>query len=161
MSRNRVIGRGGSLPWRMPADLRRFRERTTGHAVIMGRKTWETLNGRPLPQRANIVLTRDDAFNDPGAIAAGSLDEALRLAQRARPEASEVFIAGGAEIYRLALPRAERIDLTLIDTEIADGDAFFPAFEHDRAWRVVNDQPQPPDEHHAHAYRFMTYERSR
>lgn len=160
MSGNRVIGRGGELPWRMPADLRRFKQRTLGHAVIMGRKTWAALGGKPLPGRTNIVITRDRSFAAAGAVAAHTLDDALRLAHASQPEQSEVFITGGEEIFRLALPLADVIDLTVIDADIPDGDAFFPEFEHDSSWRLAREEPHAADATHAHAYSFLRYERT-
>jgi dihydrofolate reductase len=161
MSRNRVIGRKGALPWRMPADLKRFKQRTIGHAVIMGRKTWAALQGRPLPGRSNIVITRDREFQASGATVVHSLDQALQGARQAHPDESEVFITGGEEIFRLALPIADVIDLTVVDTTIEDGDAFFPEFERDAAWRLVSDERHFADDKHAHAFSFRRYERSR
>jgi dihydrofolate reductase len=159
MSRNRVIGRKGALPWRIPADLKRFKQRTMGHAVIMGRKTWEALKGRALAGRTNIVITRDRGFQAPGAMVVHSLDDALRAARQAHPDQAEVFITGGEEIFRLALPITDVIDLTVIDTNIDDGDAFFPEFERAASWRLVSDEPHPADDKHAHAYTFKRYER--
>ena len=162
MSRNRVIGRRGALPWRLPADLARFKQRTLGHAVIMGRRTWDTLNGRPLPQRTNIVLTRDRGLRLPeGVLTAASLEEALMLARQSHPRSDEVFVAGGAEIYRAALAIAQRIDMTWIDVEIPDGDAFFPPFEQDASWRLTHEAAHPADERHAWPFHFRTYERDR
>ncbi len=159
MSRNRVIGRDGKLPWHMPADLRRFKQRTTGHAVIMGRKTWDTLNGRPLPGRANIVVTRDAAFSAEGVIVVHSMDGAIDAARRERPDADEIFVAGGAEIYRLALPMADRIDLTVIDMDVIDGDAHFPPFEHDSRWRLQREERHPADDRQAVGLVFCEYQR--
>jgi dihydrofolate reductase len=161
MSRDRVIGRHGALPWRMPADLKRFKQRTMGHAVIMGRKTWQALGGRALPGRTNVVISREPAFIAAGAIVTHSLDQALRAARAAKPEQPEVFITGGEEIFRLAMPLADVIDLTVIDTSIADGDAFFPEFEKDTAWKLAEEEPHAADEKHAHAYSFRRYERTR
>jgi dihydrofolate reductase len=161
MSRNRVIGRGGALPWRMPADLRRFKQRTLGHAVIMGRRTWDALGGRPLPGRSNIVITRDGSLSAAGAIVTHSINDAIRAAQSAPANQEEVFITGGEEIFRQALPLADVIDLTVIDVNIPDGDAFFPEFESDPAWRLISEQLHPADDAHEHAYAFRRYERSR
>jgi dihydrofolate reductase len=161
MSRNRVIGRGGALPWRMPADMRRFKQRTMGSAVIMGRKTWDTMHGKALPGRTNIVITRDVAFAADGAVIAHDIVSAIHAAHAAHADVAEVFIVGGSEIYRLALPRADRIDLTVIDADIGDGDAFFPAFEQDASWRLAAEESHPADERHAHAFAFRTYERVR
>lgn len=120
MSSNRVIGRDGAIPWSIPVDMRRFRELTLGHTVIMGRKTFESI-GRPLSGRKNIVVTRQPEYPASGVITAGSIDEALRLATGD----GEVFVCGGGEIYARALPLAERIYLTVVDLE-AEGDTFFP-----------------------------------
>jgi dihydrofolate reductase len=120
MSSNRVIGRTGTIPWHIPQDMRNFRELTTGHALIMGRKTFESI-GRPLPGRINIIVTRQTDYAVTGALTAPSLGEALRLAE----PAAEVFICGGGEIYRQALPVADRIYLTEIN-EAVSGDATFP-----------------------------------
>lgn len=122
MTRARVIGADNRLPWRLPEDLRRFRRLTTGHAVVMGRKTFESI-GRPLPERRNIVITRQPEFRAAGIEIAASLEAASELAGE-----GEVFVIGGAEIYRLALPRADRLYLTWIEREFA-GDAYFPLFD--------------------------------
>jgi len=120
MTDDRVIGRGGAIPWEIPADRRRFRELTMGHTVIMGRKTFESI-GSPLPGRINIVLSRDEAFRADGCSVARSLEVALL----ACAGAGEVFICGGEELYRQALPLAEMIFLTVVHQD-CDGDAFFP-----------------------------------
>lgn len=130
-TRTRAIGKGGELLWRLPEDLKRFKTLTSDHPVIMGRKTWESLpeKSRPLPGRTNIVVTRDDTYAAPGALLAHSLPEALSLA-KSSAGANEVFVIGGGELYRAALPFATHLYLTLIDDE-AEGDAFFPAYEED------------------------------
>lgn len=120
MAENRVIGKDGAMPWHLADDLARFRVITTGHPVIMGRKTFESL-GRPLPGRQNIVLTRRKGYTPEGVIVARTLDEALELAGAAR----EVFICGGGEVYREALPLAGRILLTVIHCDY-EGDTVFP-----------------------------------
>lgn len=120
MSRNRVIGRGGSIPWQVPADLARFRRLTVGHSLIMGRKTFESI-GRPLAERNNIVVSRQPGYSPPGVLLAASFEEALQLAG----SGGEVFVCGGEAIYSLALPVAARIYLTRIDLEVA-GDRHFP-----------------------------------
>jgi dihydrofolate reductase len=123
MAENRAIGRAGVIPWQIPADLARFREITTGHPLVMGRKTCESI-GRPLPGRTTVVLSRDPHYTAPGCLLAGSLEAALALAGDA-PGGDEVFICGGGEVYRQALPLADRIFLTLVHRQVA-GDAFFP-----------------------------------
>lgn len=160
MSENRVIGRGGTIPWRLPDDLRFFMKKTTGHAVIMGRRTHESLDGA-LPRRRVIVLTRRGAPGGPGgrgpagAETAPSLETALALAAAD----AEVFIAGGEEVYRAALPRADRIYLTLVHA-VVNGDTFFPEFD-EGSWRLVEAIEHAADERHAHAFTFQTWERRR
>lgn len=122
MAENRTIGKDNKLPWKLPADLQRFKKLTTGHAVIMGRKTFESI-GRPLPQRQNIVISRNPNFKAAGIEVASSLSKALEAAK-----GDEVFVIGGQQIYAEALALADRIYLTLIHEEI-DGDAFFPEFD--------------------------------
>lgn len=128
MAANGVIGAGNRLPWRLPEDLRHFRALTTGHAIIMGRKTWESLPGA-LPGRQSIVVSRDPSFTAAGADVAASLDEALAAVRMPEP----AFCIGGGELYRLALPRTTTLYLTEIHRDYA-GDVHFPRF--DRAqWR--------------------------
>ena len=126
VARGGVIGRAGGLPWRIPEDMRRFRELTLGHPVVMGRKTWDSLpeRFRPLPGRRNVVVTRNPLWRSEGAEPAGSLDEALRLVG----EVEQVFVIGGGQLYTAALPLADELLLTEIDLE-ADGDTFFPAWD--------------------------------
>lgn len=126
---NHVIGCRGELLWHIPDDLKRFKALTLGHPVIMGRRTWESLpeKARPLPGRTNIVITRNPDYVANGALVAGSFPEALSLAQQAEG-ADEIFVAGGTEIYRAALPFTTHLYLTVIDDE-KEGDAFFPSYE--------------------------------
>ena len=155
MALNRVIGRRGALPWHLPEDLKRFKRRTDGHVIIMGRRTFESLNG-PLPNRRPIVITRRDDFDAPGATLSHSLDEALDLA-RAWGE-QEVFIVGGAAIYALALPCADRLEITLVHAEVK-GDTYFPEFDR-AAWTMTEDDHRQADERHPHAFSFRCYERA-
>ena len=126
IARNGVIGRDNAIPWRIPADVERFKALTTGHAVVMGRRTWDSLptRFRPLPGRRNVVVTRDPGWSEAGAERAGSLEEALGLLE----DAEHVFVIGGAEIYAAALPIADELRLTEIDAEV-EGDTFFPSFD--------------------------------
>ncbi|MGE0253178.1 MAG: dihydrofolate reductase [Alphaproteobacteria bacterium] len=158
VARNGVIGADGGLPWRIPADLRRFRALTMGKPVVMGRKTYVSI-GRALPGRANIVLTRDPAFRADGVETAADLDTALTLARRRAAEAGadEVFIIGGAEIYAAALPFADRLYLTEVDADIA-GDAHFPAYARD-GWRDVAAPESFPAEAGAPPARLVVLER--
>ena len=133
LSENRVIGRDNAIPWHYPADLRHFRRVTRGHAVVAGRKTYETFQTRPLPQRRNFVLTRNPAYWAAGAVVCQSLAEVL---QRARSIGSEkLFVLGGAQIYEQALPLADEMILTHLPIEV-EGDAYFPAWD-EGEWEVV------------------------
>ena len=128
VTRNGVIGRDGGIPWRIPEDMTRFRELTTGHAVVMGRRTWESLPDqfRPLPGRDNVVVTRNSDWSAQGADRAGSVEDALDLLE----SAPRVFVIGGGEIYAAALPLADELLLTEIAADI-DGDTTFPAWNRD------------------------------
>lgn len=148
LARNRVIGRGNTMPWHLPADLKRFRALTLGHPVIMGRRTYESI-GRPLPGRDNIVVSRS-GFSADGVRCAPSLERAVELAG-----ARTMFVIGGGEIYRLALPLAARLHLTEIQAE-PEGDTWFPEFDRAR-WREVAREAGPGDG--APAFDFVTYER--
>ena len=133
MARNRVIGNAGQLPWHEPADLAHFKRTTTNHAVIMGRKTWESL-GRPLPKRRNLVVTRQPGFIAAGAEVFADLTQAITAARTTDPEP---MIIGGGEIYTLTLPLATRIELTEIDAEPI-GDAYFPVLGSE--WVIANER---------------------
>ena len=152
MSSNRVIGRSGTLPWHLPADLRFFKQTTMGHPVIMGRRTYDSV-GRPLPGRTNIVISRDPALQRDGVSVVGSLAEALQKAE----DTDEVFVVGGAEIYRQALPLATRIYLTLIHVEL-EGDTFFPELDETK-WKLVSRDDHPADEKNRWDLSFLIYER--
>lgn len=130
---NGVIGRGGDIPWHLPEDLRHFREVTTGHTVVMGRVTYDSI-GRPLPNRTNVVVTRDPAWTAEGVTVVGSLEEALTSAG-----AEQVMVMGGAQVYEAAMPLADVQVLTEVH-QSPDGDTFYPAF--DRAeWRETRREP--------------------
>ena len=151
MSENRVIGMRNALPWRLPADLRHFRRVTLGKAVLMGRKTFESI-GHPLEGRRNIVVSRDPQFRAGGCLIAPSLDEAL-----ARAGGDEILVIGGASIYEQALPRTERIYLTLVHAQV-EGDAFFPSIDEDE-WITIARTDHPADERNVFPYSFLTLER--
>jgi dihydrofolate reductase len=149
---NGTIGVRGGLPWRLPADLRRFREVTTGHAIVMGRRTWDSI-GRPLPGRQNIVVTRTPGFAAPGADVAPSLDAALALVRLPPP----VFCIGGAELFREALRRADLLYVTEIARDVP-GDTVLPPIDA-AVWREIAREPHPPDGPDALAFDFVTYTR--
>lgn len=151
LARNRVIGRGNRLPWHLPDDLRHFKRLTLGRPIIMGRRTWESLPGL-LPDRTHIVITRDAQYRADGAAVVRSLDEALAAAG-----GEEALVVGGAQLYALALPRASRLYLTLVEAEV-EGDAFFPEID-PAAWREVAREPHAADERHAYPFAFVTLER--
>ena len=129
MARNRTIGRNNALPWYLPEDLKYFKRVTLGKPIIMGRKTWESI-GRPLPGRTNIVITRDAAFKADGVRVVHSLEQALALAEKICliDGSEEAIVIGGAEIYALALPHADRLYLTQVHADV-EGDAYFPPLD--------------------------------
>lgn len=155
LTANRAIGRDNALPWYVPADLKRFKTLTMGHTLVMGRRTFDSV-GEPLPGRTNLVVTRQEGWAAPGVTVVHSLPEALETARRAGEE--ELFIAGGAEIYRLALPLADRLYLTRLETEI-EGDAFFPELP-PGAWRLTESEPHPATHAVPFAFRFEVWERA-
>lgn len=130
-----LIGAAGDLPWRLPADLRRFKRLTTGHPIVMGRRTWQSLPGA-LPGRDSIVLSRAPDFEAPGAVVVGDVDAALAAARDGDTDASEVFVIGGRAVYELLLPRLDRMNLTVVHHRFA-GDTWFPAFDM-ADWRVAS-----------------------
>lgn len=150
MDRNRAIGVRGRIPWRLPADLRRFRELTMGHPVVMGRKTFQSI-GKALPGRENVVVTRQKNFRAAGCAVVRELEEALR-------RDGDVFVIGGAEIYGQALPRAGRAYVTEVDTAVPDADAFFPELPA-AEWTLVGQEAREADAQNPHRCRFLTYAR--
>lgn len=149
-----VIGRDRDLPWRLPADWRRFKRLTMGHHLLMGRRTWESI-ARPLPGRTIVVISRGAPELPAGVHLAASLDDALALARRAGDD--EAFIAGGAQIYRLALPLADRLYLTRVHAR-PEGDVFFPALDWSR-WRRRRCHHHPADERNECAHTFEIWSR--
>jgi dihydrofolate reductase len=153
VARNRVIGSGNRMPWHLPEDLKRFRRLTLGHAVIMGRRTFESI-GKPLVGRSNIVVTRSRDWTRSGCLAVHSLESALAAVR----EPQGAFVIGGAEIYTLALPVARRLYLTEIESDF-EGDAFFPEFDRSH-WLEVSRERHAPDGPGGFAYAFVGYERN-
>ncbi len=146
VARNGVIGVGGDLPWRISEDLARFKRLTMGNALVMGRRTFESI-GHPLPGRTNIVLTRRDRWSSEGVSVATSLEEALALAAE---DGLDVYVAGGAEVYETALDLADTLELTEVDAE-PEGDTWFPDVDWSQ-WREVARETHP-------GFSFVTYER--
>jgi dihydrofolate reductase len=153
MSEDRVIGRSGGLPWRLPADLKRFKQLTMGHHIVMGRKTFESLP-RMLPGRTSVVITRQPDYQPQGALVAHSLDQALQLAAAD----DEVFVIGGAEIYQLALPHANRIYMTRVHAKV-DGDTQFPDFDEDQ-WTFARNERHARNEKNQYDYSFQVYDKA-
>ncbi len=151
---NNVIGRNNGLPWSLPDDMRFFVQTTKGHHVLTGRKNLESF-GKLLPNRTNIVLTRDTEYEFEGAVIVHELQEGIRIADRNREE--ELMIIGGGEIYKQALPMANRIYLTRIHTKL-EGDTYFPEFRSDE-WELISSEKHEKDEKHVYAFTFEMYER--
>jgi dihydrofolate reductase len=152
LASNRAIGFGNAMPWRLPEDLKRFKRLTMGHAVIMGRKTFESI-GSPLSGRNNIVISRSRRRSFPGCVVVHSLEAALVEAA----DSAEAFVIGGAQIYALALPHARRLHMTEIARDF-EGDAFFPEFDRSR-WREVSREKHPSGGAEGFDYAFVEYER--
>jgi dihydrofolate reductase len=157
LTENFVIGKNNDLPWRLPDDMKFFMESTTGHHVIMGRKNYDSLplKFKPLPNRTNIVVTRQTNFNAPDCSVVHSLIDGLEIAKKnGEPEA---FVIGGAEIYKQSLPMAHRLYLTEIKTTL-EGDTYFPFFSKEN-WKELSRIPHAADQKHAYPFDFVIYER--
>jgi dihydrofolate reductase len=157
-ARNGVIGRAGDLPWRLKSDMAMFKANTLGKPVIMGRKTWDSLQVQPLPGRTNIVLSRDGAFEPSGAVVCERFDEAVAIGreQAAEDGAGEVAVIGGQQVFDLALPKARRLYLTEVDAE-PEGDAWFRFDEAE--WREVRREEHTAGERDDHGFVFRLLER--
>jgi dihydrofolate reductase len=158
-ARNGVIGAGGGLPWRLKADMALFRALTLGKPVIMGRKTWDSLPRRPLPERTNIVLSRDGSFAPAGAVVCEDFAEAVEIGREQADEdgVEEACVIGGAALFALALPKARRIYLTEVDSDPA-GDVYFPAFD-EAPWREVRRETHVAGDRNDHGFIFRVLER--
>jgi dihydrofolate reductase len=157
LAKNHVIGKNNDLPWNLPDDMKYFMQTTKGHHVIMGRKNYQSLpeKFRPLPNRTNIVVTRQEGFQAPGCIVVHSVGDGFELAENnGEPE---LFIVGGAEIYRAAMPHTQRMYLTEIHAVI-EGDTYFPQFSQ-AEWKEVSRTHHPADERHRFPFDFVIYER--
>lgn len=153
-STNNVIGSDGTLPWHLPDDLRNFKRLTTGKPIVMGRKTFDSI-GKPLPDRRNVVITRDPNYVASGCDVVTSPEAAFELLH----DAAEVMIIGGSQIYAAFLPLADRVYLTRVHAEV-DGDAMFPELDTNE-WALVSCDPHDVDDAHRHAFDFMVFERRR
>ncbi len=157
VSKNLVIGKNNDLPWHLPDDMKFFMQTTKGHHCIMGRKNYDSIPDkfRPLPNRTNIVVTRQKGFKAPGCIVVNDIEKALELSKKNGE--TEVFIIGGAEIYRQGMSVTQRMYLTEIQAEI-HGDVFFPEFKKD-SWKEMKRVHHAADERHVYAFDFVVYDR--
>jgi dihydrofolate reductase len=158
MAENGVISAGGRLPWRLPSDMKRFRRLTWGKPIIMGRKTFQSI-GKPLDGRDNIVISRQSDFAPEGVSVTHSFVEALALAERfaAARDGADIAIIGGGKVYRAALPRADRVEMTIVHAEI-EGDTTFPALD-EAEWREVSREKCPRGDRDSHETSFAVFER--
>lgn len=152
VAENNVIGKDNDLIWHLPADLKFFKAKTTGHHIIMGRNTFESIGGgRPLPNRTTVIITRQTDFTANGCLVAHSLEQAIELSKAD----DEIFICGGSQIYNLALEKADQMYLTHIH-ESFDGDTFFPEFNKDK-WKLTEEETHQSDEKNKYSYTFAKY----
>jgi dihydrofolate reductase len=152
MDSNRLIGKDNGLPWHLPADLAFFKKLTTGNTILMGRKTFDSI-GRPLPNRRNLVITRNADIEIAGCEVVNSIEKALSLVQ----SETEVMVIGGAKLYQQILPIADRLYITQVEGEF-DGDTYFPHYDEDD-WLEVSCESHQPDEKNKHAYHFIILKR--
>lgn len=153
---NNVIGRANDLPWHLAGDLKWFKALTLGHFMIMGRRTFDSVGGKPLPGRTTVVITRDPSYAAaPGVVVVTNVDDALAAAE----QDDEPFICGGAEIYRQTMHRATRMYITQVHAE-PDGDTLFPEFDDVNEWKLVDREDFEADAKNDYAYSFLTYDRA-
>ena len=156
MAKNRVIGRNNALPWQLPPDLKRFKELTMGHHIVMGRKTYESI-GRPLPGRTSVIITRQPDYQVPGAIVVASIDQALKVCSAGKEVDQEIFVIGGAQIYRQSLGLCQRIYITEIQQEF-DGDTLFPELNQ-QEWREISREKYRLNDGDGLEYHFVVLDR--
>ena len=157
MANKRVIGINNTLPWKLPSDMKWFRQHTLGKPIVMGRKTFESFGGRTLPERPNIIITRDTNYQVDGAFVAHSIEDALRLAADVSNESDEVMIIGGASFYEQMLPKVDRLYLTFVDAEL-DGDAWFPDYD-ESEWQETERVEVSADEKNPYDHCFVIFDR--
>jgi len=162
---NNEIGRKNGLLWNLPIDMKHFRETTSGHPVIMGQRTFESLGigpdgkpGKPLPNRRNIILTLDKEFKRDDAEVVYSIDGLDKLLKNTTKEDEELFIIGGGQIYKLFIDKADRLYITHVNAEFSDADTFFPIIDKDK-WKIVSEDKKGKDEKNVYDCNFVTYER--
>ena len=153
MGKNREIGKENQLLWHLPKDLKHFKELTSGHPIIMGRKTYESI-GKPLPNRTNIVISRKNDWFEEGILIVGSIKEAVKFAKKID---EEVFVIGGGNIYEQTIDFADKLEVTLVDA-VLDADTFFPKIN-EKIWQKTNEERHQKDEKNEFDFCFQTYER--
>jgi len=151
VAENNALGKDNKMIWHLPDDFKHFKTRTSGHHIIMGRKTFESFPS-PLPNRTSVIITRQADYKADGCIIAGSLDEALN----ACPQDEEVFVIGGGEIYNQSISRADKLDITRVHAEFPDADAYFPQIDESK-WKLSEAVFHPKDEKHAYEMTFQVY----
>lgn len=154
MDRNRLIGKNNQLPWHLPQDLAYFKRVTMGHTIVMGRKTFDSI-GKPLPGRENIIITRDKHFTSNGCKIIHSIDELLELSRNKMDE--EIFVIGGAEIFKEILPYSDRLYVTNIYHEF-EGDTYFPSID-ENEWKMISKEPGIKDDKNPYDFDFAVYEK--
>lgn len=155
---NNTLGKDSDLLWHLPDDFKRFKKLTLNHPIVMGRKTYDTFP-KLLPQRTHIIVTRQQGYAAEGCLVAHSIEEGIALAKKA-DGADEICIIGGGEIYKLALPYADKIELTRIHHAFEGGDAFFPEFDL-AEWELTEAVHHPVDERHRYDFSYLTYHRKK
>lgn len=150
---NNELGKDNDLLWHLPDDFKRFKQLTTSHHIIMGRKTFETFP-KPLPNRTHVVITRNKNFKKEGAVVVHTMKQALKLAEKDE----QPFIIGGGEIYKMGLPVADKIELTRVHATFGDADTFFPVFSNDE-WQLITKTVHPKDERHKYSFTYETWVR--
>lgn len=151
VAENNALGKDNKMMWHLPYDFKHFKSRTSGHHIIMGRKTFESFPSA-LPNRTSVIITRQSDYKADGCIVVGSLDEAIAVS----PKDEEVFIIGGGEIYNQSIDRADKLDLTRVHAEFPDADAYFPQIDESK-WELTEAIFHPRDEKHAYEMTFQTY----
>jgi dihydrofolate reductase len=150
VSENNALGKDNQLPWHLPDDFKRFKQVTSGHHIIMGRKTFESFP-KPLPNRTHVVITRQQNYHPDGCIVVGGIEESLKIP----PKGEDIFVIGGGEIFTLAMPLADKLDITRVHA-IIDADAFFPEIDLN-IWKLESEEFHPKDDRHAYDFTFQSY----
>ncbi|MFA6251078.1 MAG: dihydrofolate reductase [Candidatus Paceibacterota bacterium] len=157
IGKNNEIGKANTLLWNLPADMKHFKETTSGHTIIMGQKTFESI-GRALPNRRNIVLTKDEDFRRDGIEIVYSIDELMELLEKTTSQDDECFIIGGGQIYKLFIDRADKLYITHVDEEFPSADTFFPEIDMNK-WKKIQEESHNADENNKYDLKFAIYKK--